>query len=42
MLGQFAIDQNRNMIERLYEQNYVSLVKILLIVKDKIDEITAN
>ena len=30
------------MIERLYEQNYVSLVKILFFVKDKIDEITAN
>lgn len=41
-LGQFVIDQYRGMIERASEKNYVALVKIMIGIKQKIDEIESN
>jgi hypothetical protein len=41
-LGQFVVDSYRGMIERHYQKNYTALVKILIGIKQKIDEIDGN
>ena len=41
-LGQFVIDQYRGMIERASQKNYVSLVAIMINIKNKIDEIESS